>query len=98
MATTELKTYNNFIGGEWVASSTGETYEISNPARKSTVLGAFQRSGAGRRGAGNRSGQKSTGSLGADARAEPGGGAFQSPLDHGAEGRRDGALHHDRGG
>ena len=46
MATTELKTYNNFIGGEWVASSTGETYEISNPARKSTVLGAFQRSGA----------------------------------------------------
>ena len=45
MATTPVTTYNNFIDGKWVASSTGRTYPITNPAQKSTVLGEFQVSG-----------------------------------------------------
>ena len=45
MATTPVTTYNNFIDGQWVASSTGRTYPITNPAKKSTVLGEFQVSG-----------------------------------------------------
>lgn len=39
------KTFHNFIAGEWVPSSTGETFENRNPARFSEVLGLFPRSG-----------------------------------------------------
>jgi len=38
------KTYKNFIGGEWVASHSGQTYENLNPADTRDVVGAFQRS------------------------------------------------------
>ncbi|MBM7551654.1 aldehyde dehydrogenase family protein [Thalassobacillus pellis] len=37
-------TYQNYIGGEWVPSSSGETYASINPARTSEVLGYFQKS------------------------------------------------------
>src|SRR5438552_691151 len=40
----------NFIGGEWLASSSGETYEKRNPWRPSIVTGTFAASDA--RGAG----------------------------------------------
>lgn len=39
------KTFHNFIAGEWVPSSTGETFENRNPARISEVIGLFPRSG-----------------------------------------------------
>ena len=39
-----VQTYNNFIGGQWVPSKAGETYKITNPAKKGTVLGEFQSS------------------------------------------------------
>src|SRR6266550_7022586 len=38
------KVYKNFIGGEWVESSTGETFENRNPADTREVVGLFQRS------------------------------------------------------
>ena len=41
-----VKTYYNFIGGRWTPSKAGTTYTITNPARKSTVLGEFQSSTA----------------------------------------------------
>ncbi len=37
--------FHNFIGGEWVDSSTGRTFENRNPARASEVLGLFPHSG-----------------------------------------------------
>src|SRR5207302_11445790 len=39
------KIYRNFIDGEWVAASTGETFENRNPADTRDVIGIFQRSG-----------------------------------------------------
>ncbi|MEW6636763.1 MAG: aldehyde dehydrogenase family protein [Actinomycetota bacterium] len=36
----------NFIGGEWVPARSGETYEITNPANPSEVLGTTPKSGA----------------------------------------------------
>ena len=38
------KTYKNFIGGEWVASRTGHTFENLNPADTREVVGVFQKS------------------------------------------------------
>jgi aldehyde dehydrogenase (NAD+) len=38
------KTYNNLIGGEWVSSRSGQTYENLNPADTRDVVGIFQRS------------------------------------------------------
>lgn len=38
------KTYKNFIGGEWVGSQSGQTYENLNPADTRDVIGIFQRS------------------------------------------------------
>src|SRR5215472_12586577 len=38
------KTYKNLIGGEWVASRRGETYENLNPADTRDIVGVFQRS------------------------------------------------------
>src|SRR5207244_6522930 len=39
------KIYRNFIDGEWVEASTGETFENRNPADTRDVVGIFQRSG-----------------------------------------------------
>jgi alpha-ketoglutaric semialdehyde dehydrogenase len=39
------KTYKNLIGGEWVGSHSGQTYENLNPADTGDVVGIFQRSG-----------------------------------------------------
>ena len=41
---SQVPTYHNYIGGRWVESASGRTYPITNPARKDTVLGAFQAS------------------------------------------------------
>ena len=38
------KEFKNFIGGEWVSSSGGETYEDRNPADRDEVVGLFQSS------------------------------------------------------
>jgi len=38
------KTYKNLIGGEWVGSRSGQTYEKLNPANTREVVGVFQRS------------------------------------------------------
>lgn len=40
------QTYNNYVGGEWTAATTGETFESRNPARTDGVLGSYQRSSA----------------------------------------------------
>src|SRR5579862_1136630 len=42
---TKTKVYKNFIDGEWVDASTGETFENRNPADTRDVVGIFQRSG-----------------------------------------------------
>jgi acyl-CoA reductase-like NAD-dependent aldehyde dehydrogenase len=39
------KVYKNLIDGEWVESSTGETFENLNPADTRDVVGVFQKSG-----------------------------------------------------
>jgi alpha-ketoglutaric semialdehyde dehydrogenase len=39
------KIHRNLIGGEWVESSTGQTFENLNPADSTDVVGVFQRSG-----------------------------------------------------
>ena len=39
------KVLKNFIDGEWVESSTGETFEDRNPADTRDVVGIFQKSG-----------------------------------------------------
>jgi aldehyde dehydrogenase (NAD+) len=39
-----VKTYKNLIGGEWVASRSGKTFENLNPANTSDVVGIFQSS------------------------------------------------------
>ena len=52
-STATTKVYKNFIDGEWVESSTGETFENRNPADTRDVVGIFQKSGksrCGRRG------------------------------------------------
>jgi len=40
----ETRIYRNFIDGEWVDSSTGETFEDRNPADNREVVGIFQKS------------------------------------------------------
>src|SRR6202165_2666924 len=42
---TRTRTYKNFIDGEWVEASTGDTFENRNPADTRDVIGIFQRSG-----------------------------------------------------
>src|SRR6184192_3198526 len=44
-AASRPKIYRNFIDGEWVEASTGETFENRNPADTRDVVGIFQRSG-----------------------------------------------------
>ena len=42
MVDQQVETYKNYLGGQWLASDSGQTYTITSPASKSTVLGAFQ--------------------------------------------------------
>ena len=42
---TRTRVFKNFIDGEWVESSTGETFEDRNPADTRDVVGIFQKSG-----------------------------------------------------
>src|ERR671925_2228777 len=44
MATTGTKTFQNFIGGEWVDAASGETFESVSPATGETI-GVFPKSG-----------------------------------------------------
>jgi acyl-CoA reductase-like NAD-dependent aldehyde dehydrogenase len=41
-----VREHRNFIGGQWVAPTSGEYFENRNPARSSEVLGYWPRSGA----------------------------------------------------
>jgi aldehyde dehydrogenase (NAD+) len=43
-ATTKTRVFKNFINGEWVDSSTGETFEDRNPADTRDVVAIFQKS------------------------------------------------------
>lgn len=43
---TSTKTYYNYIGGEWVKSSSGEWFDNVNPADTSDIIGRFPRSNA----------------------------------------------------
>ena len=43
--TTRTKVMRNFIDGEWVESTTGETFEDRNPADTRDVVAIFQKSG-----------------------------------------------------
>jgi alpha-ketoglutaric semialdehyde dehydrogenase len=36
--------YKNFIGGKWVESSSGQTFNSLNPANRDEIIGVFQRS------------------------------------------------------
>ena len=42
MVDQQVETYKNYLGGQWLESNSGQTYTITSPASKSTVLGAFQ--------------------------------------------------------
>ena len=42
MTVTQVTTYKNYIGGQWLDSVSGNSYLITNPASKNTVLGRFQ--------------------------------------------------------
>jgi len=42
---TRTRTYKNFIDGDWVDASTGDTFEDRNPADTRHVVGIFQKSG-----------------------------------------------------
>ena len=39
---TKVKTYKNFIGGSWVNSASGKTFEDRNPANLDDIIGKFQ--------------------------------------------------------
>lgn len=41
-----IQTYLNSIGGKWVPSSSGKTFESRNPANPSDILGRFQKNSA----------------------------------------------------
>jgi acyl-CoA reductase-like NAD-dependent aldehyde dehydrogenase len=45
LGSNPIKVHKNFINGEWVESSTGETFENRNPADTRDVVGIFQKSG-----------------------------------------------------
>src|SRR5207245_10646534 len=40
-----LQEFLNYIGGKWTKSKTGKTFQVSNPANPSQILGDFQHSG-----------------------------------------------------
>jgi alpha-ketoglutaric semialdehyde dehydrogenase len=45
MATTETRTYRNYIAGEWVDAASGDTFESRSPA-DGELIGIFPKSGA----------------------------------------------------
>jgi alpha-ketoglutaric semialdehyde dehydrogenase len=45
MVTTETKSFQNYIGGEWMDAASGETFESTSPADGETI-GVFPKSGA----------------------------------------------------
>ncbi len=45
-STEQGRVYQNFIGGEWRDSRSGETFTSTNPAHTSEVIGRYQRSNA----------------------------------------------------
>ena len=44
LSSTQARVFKNFIDGEWVESSTGETFENRNPADTRDLVGLFQKS------------------------------------------------------
>src|SRR6476646_11814087 len=44
LSTSQTRVFKNFINGEWVESSTGETFENRNPADTRDLVGIFQKS------------------------------------------------------
>src|SRR6201982_2292452 len=44
LSSTQTRVFKNFIDGEWVESSTGETLENRNPADTRDLVGIFQKS------------------------------------------------------
>jgi aldehyde dehydrogenase (NAD+) len=46
MKPSKARTYENLIGGRWVESTSGETFDSVNPADTSDVVGLFQQSTA----------------------------------------------------
>ena len=46
MSTIPIEIHKNFIGGQWVDSVTGRTYQVHNPAHTTEMVGEFQTSGA----------------------------------------------------
>ena len=45
LSSTQTRVFKNFIDGEWVESSTGQTFENRNPADTRDLVGIFQKSG-----------------------------------------------------
>src|SRR4029450_8128264 len=45
MATTQTRTFQNYIDGEWVDAASGETFDSTSPA-DGELIGTFPRSGA----------------------------------------------------
>jgi acyl-CoA reductase-like NAD-dependent aldehyde dehydrogenase len=45
LSRSKTKVFKNFIDGDWVESSTGETFENLNPADTRDLVGIFQKSG-----------------------------------------------------
>ena len=45
MATTQIRTFQNYIGGEWVDAASGDTFESTSPA-DGELIGVFPRSDA----------------------------------------------------
>jgi acyl-CoA reductase-like NAD-dependent aldehyde dehydrogenase len=43
-ATSQAQVFQNFIGGQWRASRSGETFASTNPARTREVIGYYQKS------------------------------------------------------
>src|SRR5947199_9973674 len=44
--TATATTYKNLIGGDWVATNSGKTFENRNPANTDDLIGLFQHSTA----------------------------------------------------
>src|ERR1700722_14543815 len=44
LSSSQAKVYKNFIDGEWVVSSPGETFKNRNPADTRDLVGSFQKS------------------------------------------------------
>ncbi|HYT64789.1 MAG TPA: aldehyde dehydrogenase family protein [Vicinamibacterales bacterium] len=46
MATASATVHQNYVDGQWVPSSSGQTFENRNPAKTDDLIGVFQRSNA----------------------------------------------------